>query len=81
MTPQSHEEGANDSSLSTVSPVAFVGAYFMVKEIIGKKSEKKNQKRTEGVPVVPLSRVALAQALVTSFVLISFTPVNTQDKR
>ena len=82
VAPRSREEGTNGFSSSDVFPVeAFsfavspVGAYFMVKEIIWKKSEKKKrreeeQKRAEDVPVVPPSRVALPQVLVTSIIFL-----------
>ena len=52
VAPRCHEEGTNDFSSSGVSPVeAFslvvlpVKAYFTVKEIIGKKSEKKKTQK------------------------------------
>ena len=66
-----NEEGANDTPSydMAVSPaealpsaVLPVETYFMEKEIIWKKSEKKKrgeQKRTEDTPGVPPSRVAL----------------------
>ena len=82
VAPKSHEEGTHDFSLSDVSPVeAFsfavlpVEAYFTVKEIIWKKSEKKKRreeerKRIEDIPVVPPSCIALPQVLVTSFIFL-----------
>ena len=54
VAPRSHKEGTNDFSSSDVSPVeAFsfavspVGDYLTVKEIIGKKSEKKKRQEEE----------------------------------